>query len=347
MVKIFEIILPLLLVVALLTPYTYAAPLIDFSGIINAINGSSSSTTSSIDQTKDTLNNSLLGLPLDIVGLFTNSIKNSVRSFNTMMMGFTQALLTSNPDPQLMFSTWQAIIFVISSLYLIIFLIVGFGFFFSGANIQKREEAKERLKKTVLMILGVNVSFIVYQLLLELSSAITKFMWTTGFEQFFNTSIFSGVGFVMLFAYAGSLFLAIITLFLRYLFLLVGVVLFPIGVFLFFAPKMRSWGKLIFEFLGMMLAMQLVDVMVLVAAGQVMVALAGETGAALAPALGFMVIAFVNGFMIIHSIMKSANAVTDSAPIIGIAIGALSGQVGALAGAIKPAGKVTSEKVLV
>ncbi|MEI7961750.1 MAG: hypothetical protein WCI04_05435 [archaeon] len=90
----------------------------------------------------------------------------------------------------------------------------------------------------------------------------------------------------------------------------------------------------------MMLAMQLVDVIVLIAAGQVMVALAGEAGAILAPALGFRVIAFVNGFMIIHSIMKSANAVNDSVPFIGMAIGALTGQVGALAGAIKPVGKV-------
>ncbi|VVB74671.1 Uncharacterised protein [uncultured archaeon] len=325
-----------MLVVALLAPYTYAAPWIDFSGVINAINGSSSNTTSSINQTKDTLNNSLLGLPIDIVGIFTSSIKNSVRSFNTMLLGLTGALLAGNPDPTLMQGVWQAIVFVISSLYLIIFLIVGFGFFFSGMNIQKREEAKERLKKAIMMIIGVNISFVVYQLVLELATAITQYMWDTGFAQFFNTSIFSGVGFVMLFAYTGSIFLAIITLFLRYLFLLVGVAIFPIGIFLYFAPKMRSWGKLIFEFLGMMLAMQLVDVIVLIAVGQVMLSLSSEAGAMLVPALGFVVIAGVNGFMIIHSIMKSANAVMDSTPVIGMAIGALSGQVGALAGALKP-----------
>jgi len=344
LVKIFEFLVPMLLVVALLAPYNYAAPWIDFSGVINAIKGSSSNTTNSINQTKDTLNTTVLGLPLDIVDLFTNSIKNSVRSFNTMLLGLTEALLASNPDPQLMFGVWQSIIFVISSLYLIIFLIVGFGFFFSGANIQKREEAKERLKKAVLMIIGVNISFIVYQLALELSSAITQFMWVNGFEQFFNNSIFSGLGFVMLFAYAGSLFLAIITLFLRYLFLLVGVVIFPIGIFLYFAPKMRGWGKLIFEFLGMMLAMQLIDVIILVAVGQVMVSLMGQAGSVLVPALGFVVVSLVNGFMIVHSIMKSANAVTDSVPVIGMAIGALTGQVGALATALKPVGKPSGGK---
>ncbi|VVB76115.1 Uncharacterised protein [uncultured archaeon] len=315
------------------------APWIDFSGVISAINGNGQSNTSALNDTKTTLNNTMIGLPFDIVGLFTNSIKNSVRSFNSALLGLTGALLAGNPDPQLMYGVWQSIIFVISSLYLIIFLIVGFGFFFSGANIQKREEAKERLKKTVFMIIGVNVSFVIYQLALELSTAITQFMWTTGFEQFFSNSIFSGLGFAMLFVYASSLFITIITLFLRYLFLLVGVVIFPIGVFLYFAPKMRSWGKLIFEFLGMMLAMQLVDVIVLIAVGQVMLALSGTAGSVLVPALGFIVIAFVNGFMIIHSIMKSANAVADSTPIIGIAIGALSGQVGALASVIKPAPK--------
>ena len=336
MVKIFEMILPLLLVVTLLAPYNYAAPWIDFSGVINAINGSSSNTTNSINQTKDTLNTTVLGLPFDIVGLFTNSIKNSVRSFNNTLLGLTEALLSGNPNPELMQGVWQAIVFVISSLYLIIFLIVGFGFFFSGANIQKREEAKERLKKAIFMIIGVNLSYIIYQLILELSTAITQYMWITGFEQFFNNSVLSGVGFVMLFAYAGSLLLAIITLFLRYLFLLVGVALFPIGIFLYFAPKTRAWGKLIFEFLGMMLAMQLIDVIILIAVGQVVLSLAGETGSMLIPALGFIVIAFVNGFMIIHSIMKSANAAMDSTPVIGMAIGALTGQVGSLASALKP-----------
>ena len=344
MVKIFEIIVPLVLVVALLAPYNYAAPIIDFSGVINAINGSSSNTTNSINQTKDTLNTSVLGLPLDIVGLFTNSIKNSVRSFDIMLLGLTGALLASNPNPEVMFSTWQAIIFVISSLYLIVFLIVGFGFFFSGANIEKREEAKERLKKVVIMIIGVNVSFIVYQLILELATAITQYMWVTGFEQFFSASVFSSIGFMMSLAYAGSIIMALITLFLRYLFLLVGVVLFPIGIFLYLAPKTQNWGKLIFEFLGMMLAMQLIDVIVLIAVEQVVLSLAGEAGAMLIPMLGFAVIALINGFMIVHSIMKSANQVLDSSPVIGMAIGALTGQVGALTSAIKPTGTTQGGK---
>lgn len=341
MVKVFELIVPFVLMIGLLAPAVHASS-DPFSSIVDAIYGSSSNTTNSINQTT----NAVMGLPVDIVGMFTGSIKNSVKGFNEILLGLTGALLTSNPDPMLMESTWQAIVYVLSSLYLIVFLVVGFGFFFAGANIQKREKAKERLKKSVMMIIGVSASFVIYQLILELSTAITQFMWQNGFEQFFSNSLLTGAGFMMLFAFMGSVGLAVVTLFLRYLILLMGVVLFPIAIFLYFAPKLRSWGKFIFEFLGMMLAMQLIDVIILVAVGQVMLALNGQAGGVLVPALGFMMVAAVNGFMIFHVVMKSASSVNDAVPFIGMAIGALTGEVGALATVLRPTSKPSGEKVV-
>ena len=342
--KWFEFFLPMILLVSLLTPVAHADGFninIDVSGIIGAVNGNTQSNANVMNDTKTTLNNSILGLPIDLFGLFTGGIKNSFKNFNNSLLDFTGTLLTSNPDPNLMLGFWQTVITVISCFYLLIFLIIGLAFLVSGANIQRREQAKDWLKRAIMMIIGVNISYLGYALILELSTAITKYFWETGFAQLLQNSIFTSVGLIMLIAYSGTIFLALITLFIRYLFLLVGVALFPIGIFLYFTPKVESWGKLVFSFLGTMLAMQLVDVIILVATTQLGNQL-GDVGAAFIPMLGFVVIAIANIFMMGHAIMKSATKIADSSPMIGMAVGALTGQIGSLVTAIKPAAQGAS-----
>ena len=54
------------------------------------------------------------------------------------------------------------------------------------------------------MIIGVNLSFWLYKVVLELATAITQYMWISGFEQFFQDSMFSGLGAIMLFFWAGD-----------------------------------------------------------------------------------------------------------------------------------------------
>jgi hypothetical protein len=347
--RFFEIFLPAIMLVSLLTPYAHAAyginVNIDVSGIINAVNGNTQSNANTMKDTKETLNNSLVGLPFNIFGLITGSIKNSLHSFNSSLLGLTKVLLSANPDPESMYGLWQSITIVISSFYLLVFLIIGLFFLISGNNIERREQAKNWLKNAVIMIIGVGISFYLYKLILELSTGITQFMWVTGFEQFFSDSILSGLGVIMLIVFAGTIILALTTLFLRYLFLLVGVGLFPIGTFLYLTPKFENWGKIIFNFLGVMLAMQFVDVIVLIATSQVMLQLAGNTGIGFALPLGFLIIAITNTVMIVYAIIKSAFAITNASPMIGMAIGTLSGQIGALATSLKP--RTTGEKVLV
>jgi hypothetical protein len=188
-----------------------------------------------------------------------------------------------------------------------------------------------------MMIIGVNISFVIYKLGLELATAITQFMWVTGFEQFFDQTVYATFGIPMLFAFAISIGSALITLFARYLFLLAGVVLFPIGIFLYFTPKLENWGKLIFNFLGIILAMQFIDVIILVATNQVMIQLAGNVGMGIAPALGFFLIAIANGLIMIYAIINSAFSMANNAPVLGFLVGALTGQVSALAASVKGA----------
>jgi hypothetical protein len=342
MTKFLEFFIPLLLCVMIIAPYTQAvaapapAPIvIDFGGVIGAVNSNANSTEHKLDETTSILEGAIGSIPKGIFDLLTASLKGSLREFTGALLTLAALLISVNPDPMLMFDLWQAIITVISCFYLLIFLVVGFRFMTSGANIQKREEAKESLKNAIIMIIAVNLSFIFYQLILELSTAITQFIWVSGFEQFFMATTYSGAGLFMLIALAGSVIAALITLFARYLFLLMGVILFPIGIVLYLMPSCRSWGKIIFNFIGIVLAIQFIDVILLVATGQIIVALTGTQGLEFVPALGFILISITNGFAISYAIVKSATSVMDNAPMLGMAVSALTGQVGSLASIVK------------
>ena len=190
------------------------------------------------------------------------------------------------------------------------------------------------------MIIGVSVSFYLYKLILELSTDITKFMWITGFEQFFENTLFASTGIFMLIAFSGTIGFALITLFLRYLFLLIGAILFPVGIFLYLTPKFESWGKIIFNFLGMMLAIQFIDMVVLIGTQQAIIQLAGNTGAGFVLPLGFLVIGIVNIAMMIYAIIKSALSIATNAPVISMAVNALGGNVIGAIGGAKQAGAV-------
>ena len=344
MIKWFEFFLPMILLVGFLTPLAHAEGIninIDVSGIISAVNGNTQSNANAMGETKEVLNDSITALPFDIFGIFSGSIKGSLIRFNSSLLDLAEELLSANPDPELMFGWWQAITIIISSFYLLIFLIIGLMFLINGHSVVKREQAKEWLKNAVIMIIGVSVSFYLYKLILELSTDITKFMWITGFEQFFENTLFASTGIFMLIAFSGTIGFALITLFLRYLFLLIGAVLFPIGIFLYLTPKFESWGKIIFNFLGMMLAIQFIDMIVLIGTQQAIIQLAGNTGAGFVLPLGFLVIGIVNIAMMIYAIIKSALSIATNAPVISMAVNALGGNVIGAIGGAKQAGAVS------
>ncbi|MFA6269549.1 MAG: hypothetical protein WC652_07050, partial [archaeon] len=147
--------------------------------------------------------------------------------------------------------------------------------------------------------------------------------------------VFSGTGIFMLIAFSGTIGLALVTLLLRYLFLLIGVILFPIGIFLYLTPKFESWGKIIFNFLGVMLAIQFVDVIVLIGTQQAIIQLTGNVGLEFVLPLGFLIIAITNVTMIVCSILQSAMSIANNAPALSLAVNALAGNVVGAVGSAK------------
>ncbi len=295
---------------------------IDVQGIINAINGLGSG-----------LGGTLGNIPSQVLGVFGNAFKGSLISFNDPLMQFSQTLLTSNPDPNGLYPWWQSTILVISSFYLLLFLVIGFMFLFSSLNPEKRMEAKEWLKNAFVMIVLVNLSFVLYSLILELATAITQFMWISGFQNFFDPQVFSNMGAGMLLTYGLAVLLTAVTLFIRHVFLLIGVVLFPIAIFLYFVPPLKVWGRMIFNLIGIALFTQFIDVVIFVASNQAMIQFAGNAGANSVPALAFIIIFIVNILLMVYAILKSVFSMTENSKVLGYGIGVISGQIStALAG---------------
>lgn len=150
---------------------------------------------------------------------------------------------------------WTAMIYLISLFYGLLFIYSGFMFIVSGHDVVKREMAKEWFYNTIIMIVLVQASYYLYDLVLELGSVMTFSVLSITDETFFLVTVDNlanvGLEFFMYFIYVVVLLLTLIFLSLRYIILIYGVIIIPFGVFFYFIPPLRSYGKLIFNILGM------------------------------------------------------------------------------------------------
>ncbi|MBW2981752.1 hypothetical protein KY343_02620 [Candidatus Woesearchaeota archaeon] len=164
---------------------------------------------------------------------------------------------------------WVIIIYVLSMFYGLLFIYSGFNFLFSGLDVIRREMAKEWLKNTVIMIVIVQASFYLYDLFLQLISTMTSTILTMVDEHFFmitaDNIVNIGLEFLLVPSYVFVLLITVVVLVARYVVLAIGAVFVPMGVFLYFIPPLRSYGKFILHFLGMLGAIVFVDAIIILA----------------------------------------------------------------------------------
>jgi hypothetical protein len=165
------------------------------------------------------------------------------------LLDFIRSLMETSPSIELFYSLWVIILYCISMFYGFLFLYAGLQFLVSGHDIVKREQAKQWLKNTVLMIVCIQASFYLYGLLLDLASVSTSAILSMINEEFFLLTIDSLINFglelIFLTFYVLTLLFTILFLLIRYLIVCFGVVFIPIGIFCFFIPPLKSYGKLI------------------------------------------------------------------------------------------------------
>ncbi|MBN2368073.1 hypothetical protein JXC34_03565 [Candidatus Woesearchaeota archaeon] len=171
------------------------------------------------------------------------------------LLELIRSLMENPPSIELFEGIWAIMVYCLSLFFGLLFLYSGFMFLFSGHDVIKREMAKEWLKNTVMMIVLIQASFYLYGLIVELGSVMTSAVLTLVDEHFFLLTIDNltniGLEFLLLSAYVIVLLVTLIFLGIRYMVVAFGVIFVPIGIFCYFIPPLKSYGKFILNLLGL------------------------------------------------------------------------------------------------
>lgn len=183
------------------------------------------------------------------------------------LLNLAKDLISSQVNIQLFSSLWAIIIYILSMFYAFLIIYAGFQFIISGYDIQKREKAKAWLRNIVIMIVLVQASFFIYDLVLQLSSIMTSTTLSLINDNFFLLTIdnISNVGLEILFFmfYIFTLLITSLILIIRYGIVAMGVVLFPMAIFFYFIQPLRPYGILILHFLGIAMFITFLDAIIL------------------------------------------------------------------------------------
>jgi len=154
---------------------------------------------------------------------------------------------------------WAAIVYMLSMFYGLLIVYVGFSFMLSGHDVVKRENAKSWLKNIIIMIVLVQASFFIYQLAIEISSLMTAAVFNLIDDEIFLLSADSfteiSIQLINSISYLTVLILTVFLSVMRYIFVCIGLIFFPIGIFLSFIPPLKGYGKFILNVIGVLILM--------------------------------------------------------------------------------------------
>ncbi len=204
-------------------------------------------------------------IPQAIFDFLTNLINAPLQP----LLELFKNLLSNAPNIDMFINIWAIIVYCISIFYSFLLIYSGFQFLFAGHSVVRREMAKEWLKNTVLMIVLIQGSFYLYQLILDIGSITTTAILSITDPTFFQLTADNitnvGLDFIFTLVYVLVLVATVLYLTIRYLAVCIGVIFFPIGLFCYFIPPLKSYGKLILNLLGMMIFVTVLDAVVILA----------------------------------------------------------------------------------
>ncbi|MBM3206849.1 MAG: hypothetical protein FJZ43_04495 [Candidatus Staskawiczbacteria bacterium] len=200
--------------------------------------------------------------------MFFNFLFNIINAPVQPFLQIVLNLLSADVHTQIFLSLWAIIVYMLSMFYALLIVGAGVSFLISGYDSEKRESAKEWLRNIIIMIILVQSSFFLYQLALDLASSMTSATLNIVDENFFSLQVSSTIGLGLALSlgmvYVVVLILTALVLTLRYAIVAIGIVLFPIGIFFYFIPKLRGFGSLIFNVLGISIFITFFDAILLI-----------------------------------------------------------------------------------
>ncbi|MFA5142170.1 MAG: hypothetical protein WC471_04335 [Candidatus Woesearchaeota archaeon] len=207
-------------------------------------------------------------------------------------------------------SLWRSLAYVVSMFYGLLFLYAGLQFITSGNDPAKRTDAKTWLKNTFVMIVLVQASYYLYQLTMQISSALTtailKKCWVSFFTITYDVFTNLSMEYMFITLYIIILLVTILLLAIRYIFASIGVVFAPIGIFLSFIPPLQSYGKLIINSLGIMAFIPFVDAIIILASSQLLFTPVFSSMQILVKIVAFLIIDFSTIMLFRLAVTKSA-----------------------------------------
>jgi len=246
-----------------------------------------------------------------IINKISLFIRDLINSTLQPFLSLINKLLTANVNIDPLIKFWKIIVYVISSLFALLLLYSGFNFMISGYDIVKRENAKTWIRNSVIMIILINVSYYVYSWSLELSSSLTSGILNLIPNSFFTLSLDSfsnlGIELSLTFVYLIVLLIMIVNLSFRYLFVMFGLILFPLGLFLYFFEPLKSYGKLIINAIGIILFIPFIDSLILLMGSQLLNIELFTNYKILVMITSFVLIILLNTILILFIISKSTN----------------------------------------
>jgi len=258
------------------------------------------------------LTNLAVCLPEKFFGFIADMLNTTIEP----MLHLVQSLMTAPASVEVFFPLWAVIVYVISLFYGLFFLWSGFNFMISGYDTAKRENAKVWLRNVVLMIIFVQGSFLLYSLIIELSSMLTAGMISIIDPNFFlmtadNITNF-GLQLMFLMTYIGVLAITILILAMRYLAVIIGVVFFPLGIFFYFIPPLQSYGKMVLNVLLVLIFVPFLDAVLLFGASALMTIPLFDNVKIMVSTMAFLSVDLLMILLLVFAIVKAAFSVLNS-----------------------------------
>ena len=201
-------------------------------------------------------------IPLKLYDFLINLLNAPIQP----LLNLTNSLLTEPVNLAPFVSLWAIMIYIISLFYGILMMYTGFNFMISGHDVVKRTKAKEWFKNILIMIVLVQASYFLYELVVDVGSLLASGVVGLIDRHFFLITLDNltniGLQFFFTFFYVLTLFFTIIFLTFRYIIVAFGVVFLPIAIFLYFIPSLNAYGRLILNFLGICIFITFFDAII-------------------------------------------------------------------------------------
>lgn len=190
------------------------------------------------------------------------------------LLWLAEKFLSEPVSLQLFAPIWAIMVYVVSLFYALLLLYAGLRFMVSGHDVAMREDAKSWLRNIFLMVIFIQASFFIYSLVVQISALLTAGVLGLVGEEFFVLTADNlgniGTELVFYLMYLTQLLIAVLLLLLRYVIVALGVVLMPFAIFFYFIPPLSAFGRMILNFLGVVIFMTFFDALIFLVCSQLL-----------------------------------------------------------------------------